>query len=249
MKQLKMICLAAALLLTPALAMAAPAQSLSQSQIEDIVRKLLTEKEPELVIKAAKAYQEQEEENALKRAQTALDKQAKNIYKDPNSPVAGNPKGDVTVIEFFDYACGYCKKVQSTVTKLLKEDKNVRFVFKELPIFGPASISVSKAALAAARQGQDKYFDFHMALMGSEQRLTEKRTMAIAKKVGLDVKKLKKDMQDPKIASIIEDNQKLAADLSIQGTPAFIIGKTILPGAVPYEKIKEEIASLRAAKK
>lgn len=249
MKHLQMICLVAALILTPVLAMAAPAQALTQSQIENIVRKLLTEKEPEIVINAAKAYQAKEEKNSLQRAQDTLSKQAKNIYEDPNSPIAGNPKGDVTVIEFFDYACGYCKKVKSTVTKLLKEDKNVRFVFKELPIFGPGSVTVSKIALASARQGNDKYLAFHMALLSTEQRLTDKRVMAIATKVGLDVKKLKKDMVDPKIADMIKANQKLAADLGIQGTPAFIIGKTIFPGAVPYEKLTEEIATLRAAKK
>lgn len=250
MKRIQTICIALALILTPVLATAAPTQTFTPEQtaaVEKIVRELLTKKDPGIVIAAAKTYQEKVETKIAAKGKLAIKTEAKEIYYSPTSPVAGNPKGDVSVVEFFDYACGYCKQAQSSVVKLIKEDKNVRFVFKELPIFGKSSVLVSKAALASVRQG--KYIAFHMALLKAKQRLNETRLMAIAKKVGLDTAKLKKDMNDKKIADIIEANQALASKLGVNGTPAFIIAGKLYPGAVPLKKMKELIAAARAAKK
>lgn len=248
MKKLQAICMALALTLAPVLAEASPMQSFSSEQrkeIERMVRELLV-KEPAIVIEAAQAYQEQAEKRASVQSAKALKTSSKEIFENPTSPSIGNKKGDVTVVEFFDYACGYCKKVQPSILKLLKTDKNVRVVFKELPIFGPSSLKVSKAALASDRQG--KYFEFHTALMSERGRISDSKLISVAKKVGLDIDKLKKDMDDPKIEQIIKDNQELAGKLGISGTPAFIINDEIFAGAIPYKDMKVKIADLRKAK-
>ena len=160
------------------------------------------------------------------------------LFKDPTSPVGGNPNGDVTIVEFFDYQCGYCKVVFPRIEKLLIDDSNLRFVFKEMPILGPNSVFAARAALAARMQGEKQYVAFHKVMMASRGSLNKASVLRFATDAGLDVDRLKGDMEDDNINDMIRRNLKLADALSINGTPAFVIGDTIVRGAVDLLKLK-----------
>ncbi|MCL2469804.1 MAG: DsbA family protein [Alphaproteobacteria bacterium] len=216
-----------------------------KQEIEQLVRTLLTEKDPGIVIEAARRIHQQDEEKARVKAETTLKKNLDKIINTPFSPIGGNPKGDVTVMEFFDYNCPYCHKAQANLQALLQSDKNIRVVYKEFPIFGDSSLTISKIALAAHKQG--KYEAFHQALMtASGGPLTEATVYRIAKATGLDVEKLKKDKDDPKIMEALQQNVSLARELGASGTPAFIIGTQFFSGLVPVEVMKDAIAKERA---
>ena len=165
------------------------------------------------------------------------------LLNDPASPVGGNPDGDVTLVEFFDYQCPYCKTIFPSIQALLAEDRNLRYVFKEFPILGRASVFAARAALAARRQG--KYLEFHTALMPARGKLTETRVMRLAEKVGLDVDRLRRDMADGTVDATIRRNLELADGLGIFSTPVFIIGDTQIPGAVEIDTLKVLIARAR----
>jgi protein-disulfide isomerase len=241
------ILLAAAVLavLAGGAARAADPPALSREQIEQIVRDTI-KKSPEIVIEALQAVENQRREAAHQQAKQNLVARHDEIVSDPGSPVAGNASGDVTVVEFFDYACPHCKNVVPTVKQLLKEDGKIRLVYKEYPILGPASIVASHAALAA--RAQDKYLPLHDALMALKEPLTEATIFRVAKQVGLDVDRLKTDMAAPAIEALIEKNYALGQALGINGTPAFVIGGEVAPGAVPLARLKQFVARARAPK-
>ncbi len=191
-------------------------------------------------------YQLRQQLAEQQAAAAAVAAHGDELKKDASSPVAGNPKGNVTIVEFFDYRCAYCKKVFPTVRELLKTDKNVRYVFKEFPILGPDSVTASRAALAVWSLAPDQYLDFHSALMNTHGGLSEVQVLGIAKKIGLDPEKVHKAMADPKITKTIEKNIALAQSLNIQGTPAFIVGDQLLPGAVELDHLRELVSAERA---
>ena len=143
------------------------------------------------------------------------------LLNQPPAQILGNPKGDVTIVEFFDYACPFCKAAEPRVEALLTADKGVRLEVKEFPVLGPDSAAASRAALAAARQ--NKYAVFHQRLLLQKGRLSEDLIVRVAREVGLDVARLKKDMADPTIAAQIQANLKLASDIHVKGTPTFIV--------------------------
>lgn len=218
-------------------------QPRSVDDIEKIVREFLF-KNPEVILEAVERYREKQREEDAKRARMAIVERKKDIFEDPSSPVGGNPKGDVTLVEFFDYRCGHCKRFAPSLTKLLEEDDKVRLVYKEFPILGPQSVIASRAALAA--KAQDRYHPFHEALMSNKKPLNEDEIMKIASSVGVDTKQLKKDMKDPEIEKTIQRNQQLAQALGISGTPALIVEDKLVPGAIPLNSLKEMIAKARA---
>lgn len=210
--------------------------------IEAIVRDTLT-KNPEIVMEAIEALQAREKQVAEDRARAALTTHAKALYEDPASPVAGNAKGDVTVVEFFDYQCGYCKAVQADVQALIKQDGKLRFVFKEFPILGPGSLVAAKAALAARNQG--KYLEMHEALMSHRGQLDQDTVLRLARSAGLDTERLKADMESEPVEAALRANHELAEALGIRGTPGFVFGGTIVPGAVKLDEMKRLVASAR----
>lgn len=161
-------------------------------------------------------------------ADAAVANKSAQLLNDPNTPVLGNPKGDVAVIEFFDYQCSYCKAIEPKLEKLVKDDANVKFIIKEFPILGPVSVVASKAALAAVKQG--KYEAYHRAMMAYRGQLKEENVFAMAKDVGLDVERLKRDMDAPEVTTQIIDNMNLARALKISLTPGTIVGPHILSG-------------------
>jgi protein-disulfide isomerase len=165
------------------------------------------------------------------------------LYEDGFSHVGGNKNGDVTLIEFFDYNCGYCKRALSTVERLKREDGNLRVIYKEFPILEESSYIAAKAAMASMKQG--KYERFHVALLRNSGKLTEDRIFEIAREIGLDEKKLVKDMTSPLLNRNIQINHSIAEALEINGTPGFVIGTEIIPGALPYEELVKLIEKAR----
>jgi protein-disulfide isomerase len=205
-----------------------PAQ---RSEIEGIIKSYLTQN-PDVLIEVTKELEKRQAAmQAEEHKKVILEKKA-SIFKAPTDFVWGNPKGNVTVVEFFDYNCGWCKKAVDELTKLTKADPNVRVVFKELPIFGENSVNASKAAMASVRQG--KYFEYHVALM-KEKQVTKDNLFKIAEKVGLNVDKLKADMADPAIEAALKENGVIAAALGIEGTPGFIVDTKVNVGFIPAE--------------
>ena len=214
--------------------------------VEEVVREYLL-KHPEIVIEAIRAFQAKEEQAKKDRARANLVSLRDELVNDPSSPVGGNPDGDVTIVEFFDYRCGFCKQVFPIVMALMKEDRNIRYVFKEFPILGPESVVASHAALAAWRLDRDKYLAFHVALMGSRGSLPESKVMTLAAKSGYDVEGLRAGMADPEIEEIVKRNLQLADSLDINGTPTFVIGNRLIPGAITADVLTDLVADTREA--
>jgi protein-disulfide isomerase len=236
---------AAATVALAVLSPAAQAQGVAAGQrqaIEQIVREYLLQ-HPEVIVEAMEELQKRERADEERKAKQGLAENKSKLFNDPASPVAGNPKGDVTLVEFFDYQCGYCKSVQADVMRLIKEDGKLRFVFKELPILGPASVTASKAALASRAQG--KYEPFHNALMANRGQLDEATILKLASSVGLDTERLKKDMESPEVQQAIGANLALAEQLGIRGTPGFVVGDRIVPGAIKLDTMKSLVAEAR----
>jgi protein-disulfide isomerase len=199
---------------------------------------------PDVLIDALKAAQQHSEEQAAALTRQAIVEERDALLADPDSPVGGNPKGDVTIVEFFDYRCPYCKEVEPSLEALLKEDPKLRIVYKEFPILGPASVIASHVALAAEEQG--KYAAFHRAMMATKGKVDEAVILRVAASVGLDVDKVKADMSGEKIDDIIQRNYELAKVLDIRGTPAFIVGDTLAPGAADIATLRKLVADARA---
>ncbi len=214
-----------------------------KAAIEEMVRDLLIKKDPDIVMMAAQEAQSRQEKAVLEKGKKSLGENRDKVFNDPTSPVGGNPKGDVTVVEFFDYQCGYCKVAQNTVSKLVAEDKNIKLIYKEFPILGQDSLKASKAALAAARQG--KYQKFHDVLMSKKERISDEAINSAAKEAGLDVEKMKKDAASEEIGKIISANVDLGTMIGARGTPTFVVGDQIFPGVMELEQFKKVIAETR----
>jgi protein-disulfide isomerase len=237
--------LAAFLLLLPAAAFAENTFNDAQrKEIGDIVRQYLLEN-PELLLEVSKELENRQQQAENKKRRDTLVANAKELFQSPDDLVAGNPNGDVTMVEFFDYNCGWCKKGLPEVLSLVDKDKNVKLVLKEFPIFGGDSDYAAKAALASRKQG--KYWEFHLALLGHDGKVTSAGVDEIAVATGLDLKQLKADMESPEIAEILKRNQKLAQDLAISGTPAFIIDDNVVPGYLPADGLMAAINDVRSA--
>ena len=237
----------ASLLFLAGLAATAGAQQTSgQRSVEEIgkiVREYLLNN-PGVIFEAVERHRANQRRQQAKRDQTALREHRNDILADPHSFVGGNPDGDVTLVEFFDYRCGYCKRFAPTLETIKKQDPKLRVVYKELPILGPDSMMGAQAALAAREQG--RYVEFHEALMRVKGNLDDQTIMTVARSVGLDTDRLSKDMQSPTILNALGNTRKLAAALGITGTPALIVGDEIVRGLVPLDRLAAMIAAARA---
>jgi protein-disulfide isomerase len=201
---------------------------------------------PEVVTEALRAAdaKAKEAEEAESRAQIVSHQD--ELLHDAKSPVGGNPAGDVTIVEFFDYRCPYCKQVEPALEALLKEDSQIRIVYKEFPILGPQSLIASQVSLAALKQSSQKYARLHVALMGLKGELNQDVILKTAESVGLDVAKIKADMSGRDIEALIKRNYDLADTLKITGTPAFIIGNAMSPGAIDLATFRKMVADARS---
>jgi protein-disulfide isomerase len=220
----------------------APVSQQQRETIENIVREYLL-RNPSIIREAMQALQVQEEKEKQQRAANNLKELKSDLYSDPDSPMAGNPKGDVTIVVFFDYNCGYCKSTLPALQTLLSKDRSLRIVYKEFPILGPESQVAAQAALAAHRQG--KYGAFHQRLLESA-RASNHTIKSISARLGLNYATLLKDMADPKLQESLDRNIRVASALDISGTPAFIIGEQIIPGAIDLDSLAKAVSAERA---
>ena len=215
-----------------------PAQPALDQAIEQYIRS-----HPEVIEQAMQSLEGKRQRGEKLRIRQAIATHQEELLRDPASPVSGNVNGDVTVIEFFDYRCGYCKRVASAVTQLQKDEPGVRVVYKDFPILGEESVFGARAALAAREQG--KHQAFHEAMLASENELTQEEVLAIAQRVGLDVKKLESDLQAPEWQAAIDRNHALAKLLGISGTPGFVVGSEVYPGALELPGLKALVKQAR----
>ena len=217
-------------------------------QIQQVVHNYLVTN-PTVLVEASKSLQVQMAKKQEDKAMIAIKANHKQLFSDPNSPVAGNPKGTVTLVEFFDYQCGHCKEMNKTVQDLIKKNKNLRVVFKELPIFGDNSQYAAKVALAA--MAQNKYFDVHEALLAQGNPLNNKKVWAAVKTAGLNADQLKKTMGSDVISKQLKNNFTLAQALGLAGTPAFVLANKdqtqfrFMPGAAPTEVLQKMVDQLQ----
>lgn len=226
-------------------AAAEPFDADARAAIREMVRELLRE-EPELVLRALETLRARQQQAEAARQRQALARYRDLLERDPHAPVVGNPQGDVTLVEFFDYRCPYCRTIAPVVMALAESDPGLRLVFREWPILSPESEFAARAALAAARQG--RYAEFHMALMRLEP-LTPDSVRASARSLGLDLARLEADMQAPEIQRHLDNSNRLARELGISGTPAFVIGDRLVPGMADRTTLEELVASARAGRR
>ena len=191
---------------------------------------------PEVLIQSLRIAKEREETRAAEQGKALLASLKHELVDDPNAPVRGNPSGDVTLVEFFDYRCPYCRQVEPFLQALLKNDHGLRVVVKEFPILGPASVYAAKLALAANKQG--KYELFHDAVMSRRSNFDEATLLKLAEEAGLALDRLKTDMNSPEVDAEIKRTTEIAQALRLSGTPAFIVGTELIPGATDPETLQ-----------
>ncbi|QRM55061.1 DsbA family protein [Sinorhizobium sp. BG8] len=201
---------------------------------------------PEILIDVQEALQDKQAKAQQAQAQAAIVDNEKEIFSSKNDVTLGNPDGDVTVVEFFDYNCGYCKRALSDMDDILAKDKNVRFVLKELPILGPDSLAAHKVSAAFRDLAPEKYGEFHRTLLGGEGRATEESAIEVAVKLGVTEADIRKAMEEKPHDDAVRATYSLANSLGITGTPSYIIGKEAVFGAIGSEAIEDKVANVRA---
>jgi protein-disulfide isomerase len=239
--RLSRLLLAIALIALPATA-GAQSTPPDREAIEKIIRDYLM-KNPEVIIEAVQQLEKRQQDARAQAAQQVIAQRKAELISDPGTPVGGNPDGDVTIVEFFDYHCGFCKRAHPTMQSVLKADPKIRVAYKQMPILTPNSRVAAAGALAAAKQG--KYKEMHDALMEARGELTKDRVLKIAADLKLDAGKLEKDMAAPDINQQIDRSLELARALGIDGTPAFVIGNKVIPGAVDAGVLRAAVADAR----
>ena len=203
-------------------------------EIKKLIRQYIKQN-PEIVMEALEDIQKKEKSQTAKEQSRQLKLNRHLIEKDTADPILGNPDGQITITEFFDYQCGYCKRMLNILLDISQGNKNVKIILKEYPILGSISTLAAQAALAAKKQ--DKYSEFHTALMLLRGRLSESAVFQIAKEVGINTKKLQLDMMQPEILEHLRRTRELGGELMIRGTPAFIINDAIFPGALSNQEL------------
>ena len=212
-------------------------KNINEQEIENIIKKYILEN-PEILIESLEKFTANQKEKEQKSFVNILN----NFYDTKvyeSLPRIGNMGSKLIIIEFVDYNCGYCKKTLSTISKLMKNFDNIQIVFIDYPILSESSEIAARASLAANEQ--NAYFEYHSILLNKTKSINENILYKIARELSLDIEKFKKDISSEKIKNNIIKNIKFANSLKIKGTPTFIIGKQILPGAYDYEKLKKII--------
>jgi protein-disulfide isomerase len=215
-----------------------------KQQIEEIIKDYLVAN-PEIFLEVQTALEAKMEKDQAAKLKVAITESATEIYRAPDASVAGNANGDITVVEFFDYNCGYCKRGLIDVVKLVDSDPNVRVVFKELPILSKGSEEAARVALAAKKQG--KYWELHKAMLTAKGHMDEATALRIAEKLGLDMDKLKADVASSEVAAEVAQSEALAKKMGVNGTPHFLVGDRAIPGAPEdlYQQLSHNVQELR----
>jgi protein-disulfide isomerase len=218
--------------------------SAQRKDIEAIIKDYLINN-PEVMMEIQTALDAKMEKIQTEKMQVAIKENAKELFKSSTAPIVGNASGDITIVEFFDYNCGYCKKAFGDIAQVIEKDKKVRFVMKEFPILSKGSEEAAKVALAA--RSQNKYWEVHRGLLEAQGQANEASALKVAEKLGLDMAKLKRDMASAEVKKEIDDVRKLAQKMGVQGTPNFLVGDRVIPGAPENlaEQILKNVAELR----
>jgi protein-disulfide isomerase len=240
----------AAALLMLALPVAAQEFNAPQkSEIERIIRDYLVS-HPEVLQDAIAELDKRQAAADLEKAQTAIASNAETLFNSSRQVVLGNPGGDVTMVEFFDYNCGFCKRALPDMLSLLKDDPKLKVILKEFPVLGPGSVEAAKVAVAVRMQdkGGKKYLEFHQKLLGGRGQADKARALAVAKEVGLDMKRIDTDMASDEVKVSLEETLKLGETLGLNGTPSYIIGNDVVVGAVGLDALRTKVSTARCGK-
>jgi protein-disulfide isomerase len=247
---LRSIILGAALALATLVpAVAAGFDAAQRSEIEKIIREYLIAN-PQVLQDVMMELEKRQAAMDSQRQLAAVRENSKELFSSSRQVVIGNPQGNVTMVEFFDYNCGYCKRAMDDMLTLLKNDRNLRIVLKEFPVLGPGSLEAAKVATAARTQDKTgkKYLDFHQRLMGGRGQADKARALAAAKDAGFDVAKIEKDLESEEVKASLQESFKLAQALGLNGTPSYVIGDKVIVGAVGLEALQEGINTARCGK-
>ncbi len=211
-------------------------------EIEGIIKSYLVA-HPEVLQDAMDALDKQQKQADAAKARETIKNNNATIFNSPHQVVLGNPQGNVTVVEFFDYNCAFCKRALPDMLTLLKTDPNLKFVLKEFPVLGPGSVEAAHVAVAAHMQDPTgkKYIEFHQKLLGGRGPADKARALAVAKEVGFDMTRLEKDMDSDEVKTTIDENMKLADALGVSGTPTYVVGDEVVVGAVGLDDLKQKI--------
>jgi protein-disulfide isomerase len=215
-------------------------------EIESIIKSYLVA-HPEVLQDAMDALDKQQKQADADKAKTTIKAQNATIFNSPHQVVLGNPQGNVTMVEFFDYNCAYCKRALPDMMELLKTDSNLKFVLKEFPVLGPGSVEAAHVAVAARMQDSSgkKYIEFHQKLLGGRGPADKEHALAVAKEVGFDMPRLEKDMDSDEVKATIDEDMKIADALGVSGTPSYVIGDEVIVGAVGLDALRDKIKDKR----
>jgi protein-disulfide isomerase len=241
---------AASLMLAPA----APARAdefsdPQKSEIERIIRDYIVS-HPEVLQEAIAELDKRQAAADTEKAKAAVADNAEALFNSSRQVVLGNPKGDVTLVEFFDYNCAFCKRTLPDMLQMLKDDGKLKVVLKEFPVLGPGSVEAAKVAVAVRMQDKSgkKYLDFHQKLLGGRGQADKARALAVAKEVGMDMARIDKDLAGDEVKVSLEESLKLAETLGLNGTPSFIIGSDVVIGAVGLDALRQKVSFARCGK-
>ena len=243
--------IAAAAVAITVLAAAEPAQAQKftdeqRQEIGTIVRDYLM-KNPEVLQEVIGELEKRQAVAEADKHMAAISTHKEALFNSKRQVNLGNPQGDVTLVEFFDYNCGYCKRALADMLELLKSDQKLRFVLKEFPVLGPGSVEAAQVAVAVNMQDRTgkKYLEFHQKLLGGRGQIDKAKALAAAKEVGLDMARIEKDLQSGEVKATLEESVKLAEALGISGTPSYVVGQSVIPGAVGVAALKQQIEAAR----
>ena len=230
----------------------APAQSISPAQrteIEAIIKNYIVQ-HPEVLQEAMAELEKRQATAEAEKAKAAVAKYSSALFDSPRHVVVGNPQGDVTLVEFFDYNCSFCKRALADLMELMKGDANLKVVLKEFPVLGEGSMEAAKVAVAVRMQDKSgkKYLDFHQKLLTGRGQADKARAIAAAKDAGLDVARLEKDLTSEEVRTTLEESFKLAEALGLNGTPSYVVGADVVIGAVGRDALKQKVNAARCGK-
>jgi protein-disulfide isomerase len=248
----RLIAATCAALLAIAVPQASRADEFSASQrgeLERIVREYLVA-HPEVIQEAMTELEKRQTAADAEKHKAAVKQYSEALFTSPRQVVLGNPNGNVTFVEFFDYNCGYCKRAMDDMLTLLKDDPKLKVVLKEFPVLGPGSVEAAQVAVAVRMQDKTgkKYLEFHQKLLGGRGQADKVRALAVAKDIGLDMGRLDKDLASPEVKATLQESFKLAEALGLNGTPSYVIGDNVVVGAVGLESLKEKVNTSRCGK-
>lgn len=241
---LKRVFLVFALFALPAPLTAAEFNDTQKEELGKIIRDYLINN-PEVLEEAMRALEQRRETARLANQKRAIKAQSALIFSSPRQAVLGNPNGDVTLVEFFDYNCGFCRRAMGDLLTLLENDKNLKVVIKEWPVLGQESVEAARVSIALTNVAPEKYLEFHQKLLTGRGRVNGAKALAVANSVGVDMDKLQAAMKDAEVVATLEEVNGIATGLGLTGTPSYVVGDTVVGGAVGAEELARTVAAAR----